>query len=157
MLEVQPKDSRGYFMLPQAPEEAGYYVYGTPGQGAGQYADPVLMTVLFVVERQWQASERRKFGVGNISLAGGGRFRPHDSHKNGLQVDLRPVRKDGAHVRVDYFQSGYDREATVKLIGMFLAHPSVKKVYFNDSTIPGVLPMAGHNDHFHVEIRANAQ
>lgn len=24
MLEVQPKDSRGYFMLPQAPEDAGY-------------------------------------------------------------------------------------------------------------------------------------
>ena len=31
MLEVQAKDVRGYFILPQAPEEAGYYVYGTPG------------------------------------------------------------------------------------------------------------------------------
>jgi penicillin-insensitive murein endopeptidase len=28
----QPKDGRGFFMLPQAPEGAGYYVYGTPGR-----------------------------------------------------------------------------------------------------------------------------
>ncbi|MBP1204475.1 hypothetical protein JOD97_002517 [Duganella sp. 1411] len=41
MLETQPKDSRGYFVLPQAPEDAGYYVYGTPGDGAAQYANPV--------------------------------------------------------------------------------------------------------------------
>ena len=31
MLELQPKDKRGYFMLPQAPEGAGYYVYGNVG------------------------------------------------------------------------------------------------------------------------------
>ncbi|MGK5025323.1 hypothetical protein [Janthinobacterium sp. RB2R34] len=28
MLELQPRDKRGYFMLPQAPEDSGYYVYG---------------------------------------------------------------------------------------------------------------------------------
>ena len=32
--ELQPQDSRHYFMLPQAPEDAGYYVYGTPAGGA---------------------------------------------------------------------------------------------------------------------------
>jgi hypothetical protein len=37
VLQVQPKDSRGYFMLAQTPEEAGYYPYGTPGGGAGQF------------------------------------------------------------------------------------------------------------------------
>ena len=31
MLELQPKDKRGYFMLPQAPEGAGYYVDGNVG------------------------------------------------------------------------------------------------------------------------------
>lgn len=28
---IQPKDGRSFYMLPQAPEEAGYYIYGTPG------------------------------------------------------------------------------------------------------------------------------
>ena len=71
MLEVQPKDSRGHFMLPQAPEGAGYYVYGTPGNGASQYANPRLLNIILAVERQWQLFDARKFGIGNISLAGG--------------------------------------------------------------------------------------
>lgn len=154
MLEVQPKDSRGYFMLPQAPEDAGYYVYGTPVQGSGQYAHPEMLTILLFIERQWQALDRRKFGIGNISLAGGGRFKPHDSHKDGLQVDVRPLRKDGARVAVNYFQAGYDKEATARLIGLFRSHPAVKKVYFNDLSIPGVLPLVNHDNHFHVAIRA---
>lgn len=28
---IQPLGSRGYFMVPQAPEDAGYYVYGNVG------------------------------------------------------------------------------------------------------------------------------
>ena len=55
MLEVQPRDKRGFFILPQAPEDAGYYVYGTPGRGAGQYAHPNMMMALLYVEREWQA------------------------------------------------------------------------------------------------------
>jgi penicillin-insensitive murein endopeptidase len=155
MLVVQPKDSRGYFMLPQAPEDAGYYVYGTPGQGAGQYAHPDMMTLLFFVEREWQAVDQRKFGIGNISLAGGGKFKPHDSHKNGLQVDVRPLRTDGARFPVNYFQAGYDKIGTARLISLFQSHPAVMKVYFNDTSIPGVLPLKSHDNHFHVAVQAN--
>ena len=43
-----PQDMRGFFMLPQAPMDAGYYVYGRlfgrPAKGAYQYAHPVMMT-----------------------------------------------------------------------------------------------------------------
>jgi hypothetical protein len=67
------------------------------------------------------------------------------------------MRKDGAHLPVAYFQAGYDKGATEKLIGLFSAHPSVTKVYFNDATIPGVLPLLGHDNHFHVEMRVNAK
>jgi penicillin-insensitive murein endopeptidase len=75
----QPRDGRGHFMLPQAPEGAGYYVYGNvngvSGTGhQGQFARPDLMTVLFQIERAWQALSNRKFGIGNISVAGGGVF-----------------------------------------------------------------------------------
>jgi hypothetical protein len=34
MLEVQPRDKCGFFILPQAPEDAGYCVYGSQGRGA---------------------------------------------------------------------------------------------------------------------------
>lgn len=71
MLELQPKDARGYFNLPQRPEGAGYYTYGTPPNGAGQYAHPKLLSLLFLVEHQWQGIDSRKIGFGNISLADG--------------------------------------------------------------------------------------
>lgn len=155
----QPKDGRGYFMLPQAPEGAGYYVYGNvddvPGTGhLGQFAHPAMLLLIFWVERRWQATEARRFGVGNISRANGTKFRPHATHKDELQVDVRAVRLDGKHAGVVWNQAEYDRAATAKLITLFNTHPMVTKVFFNDSRVPGVFPLARHDNHFHVEVRA---
>lgn len=156
VLEVQPKDKRGYFMLPQAPEGAGYYVYGTPGQGAGQYAHPMMMSMLLFVERQWVTLDTRKFGIGDISLAGGGRYEPHRSHKTGLEVDIRPLRKDGKR-SVVYWQwtDQYDKAATAALIELFRAYPGVGKVYFNDPDLRHLAqPLVNHDNHLHVELKA---
>lgn len=153
MLEVQAKDSRGYFMLPQAPEGAGYYVYGTPGNGASQYVHPRLMTIIFAVEREWQLLDQRRFGIGNISLADGIKHKDHASHMKGLEVDIRPLRKDGLHQPVRYFDSQYDRAATERLISIFRANaPGQMKIYFNDNKIPGVEHRDKHDNHFHFEI-----
>lgn len=153
MVNVQPKDSRGYFMLPQAPEGAGYYVYGTPGNGAGQYVNPSLMTILFAVEREWQLSDNRQFGVGNISLAGGGAFPGHGSHVKGLEVDVRPLRRDGRREGVRYFDTEHDLVATAKLIAMFRSNtPGHMQIFFNDCRIPGVRAREKHDNHFHFEI-----
>lgn len=149
----QPKDSRGFFMLPQAPEQCGYYVYGTPGQGDGQYAHPALLSALSWVEREWHAIDARKFGVGNISLAGGQRYPFHGSHTSGLQVDVRMLRKDGRCLPVTRFEQQYDREATARLIALFQRHPAVSTVLFNDVRVPGVRFWLGHDDHFHVNVR----
>jgi penicillin-insensitive murein endopeptidase len=151
MLEVQPKDSRGYFMLPQAPEEAGYYVYGTPPGGGGQYAHPSMLSFIFFIEREWAAIDDRKFGVGNISLAGGTPYPKHDSHKSGLEVDIRPLRKDGRQIPVSWNQDEYDQEGTAKLIALFHAY-GVRKVLFNDPDVPFVKPFKNHDNHFHVEL-----
>jgi hypothetical protein len=79
---IQPKDRRGYFMLSQAPEEAGYYVYENLHTvpetcDLAQYVHPDLLSVIFYIECEWQAICDRKFGIGNISVDGG--F-PYDDH-----------------------------------------------------------------------------
>ena len=154
-VEIQPKHSRGYFVLPQLPEGVGYYVYGTPEGGAGQYAHPAMLSLLFFVEREWQAIDHRKFGIGNISLEDSTRYKKHASHKNGLQVDVRAIRRDGKRTGVTIYQRDlYDKEATRSLIGIFRSHPSVISVLFNDTDISGVKPWEAHDDHFHVNIRA---
>lgn len=153
-LQLQPKDSRRYFMLPQAPEDAGYYVYGTPGNGAFHYAHPSMMTAILRVEREWQAVDNRKFGVGNISLAGGIASKDHATHRSGLEVDVRPLRKDGLEIPVYWSQKKeYDKDATAKLIDMFRTFASVELIYFNGPDIPFVTPLADHDNHFHVLLR----
>ncbi len=139
-------------MLPQAPEDAGYYVYGTPGSGAAQYADPKLLSLIIAVEHQWRAIDNRKFGVGNISLADGVKG-DHQSHMKGIEVDVRPLRKDGEQIPVLYTQTQhYDRAATAKLIELFrsIAIGSIR-IFFNDTKIPGVTPRFKHDNHFHFQ------
>lgn len=163
---IQPKDRRGYFMLPQAPEDAGYYVYGNkggiPGTGhLAQFAHPNLLTVIFQIEREWRSVCDRKFGIGNISIDGGFPYDKHKTHQKGIEMDCRPVRKDymtGPAARCHYRDKVYDREATIKLLHLFLNHPWTKIVFFNDDVVQNVLgrarvkTIAGHDDHFHVEL-----
>ncbi len=162
-IPIQPRDNLGHFMLPQAPEQAGYYVYGNvggrPGTGhLAQYAHPTMLSVIFWVEREWQAIDHRKFGIGNMSLAGGVRYE-HDTHMKGIEMDMRPIRKDGMvgqAARCTYKDKTiYDQAATIKLVNLFLRHPLVKLIYFNDDELraacgPRVKRWPLHDDHLHV-------
>lgn len=102
----------------------------------------------------------RKFGIGNISLAEGRKYE-HATHQKGLEMDIRPIRTDkltGQSARVSRFDTIYDREATIKLLHLFLEHPMVGKVFFNDDKVQQALggrvrSMQGHDDHIHIEIK----
>lgn len=152
-----PQDARQFFMLPQSPSDAGYYVYGKldgkTASGAWQYAHPQMMTAILRVGLEWQKSDKRRFGVGDISLPGGRKHKDHSSHMNGLQVDIRPLRKDGREQPVTWMDSQYDRVGTAKLIELFRVHAPVVRVFFNGPDIPFVLPLKKHDDHFHIELR----
>lgn len=152
------KDNRGFSMLPQSTAGDGYYTYGElnhrPDKGAYQYPHPLMMSAIFRVAFAWQAIDGRRFGVGNISLPGGRRHPDHASHKNGLQVDVRPMRKDGLEAPVTWMDSQYDQAGTAKLIALFRTYAPVTKIFFNAHGIPFILPMQHHDNHFHVELRA---
>ena len=130
-----PQDKRGYFMLPQMPEESGYYTYGTPRSGRSQYAHVQMLNFIFKLEYTWSITEERKIGVGNISLAEGKKFPPHVSHRSGLEVDIRPMRKDGLRQPVSWSSKDYDHAATKKLVDLIWQTGMVKKVGFNDPKI----------------------
>lgn len=151
------EDSRQFFMLPQSPMDSGYYVYGElhkkPARGAYQYASPSMMTAILRVGFEWQAIDKRRFGVGDISLAGGVQTPDHHSHRNGLQVDIRPLRKDGLEEAVTWSDSHYDKEGTEKLIEMFRVFAPVVQIFFNGPDIPFVKKLKNHDNHFHVELR----
>lgn len=147
------KDSRGLYMLPQAPEEASYYTYGTPIHGRGQYAHPCMLSFLFDLEFRWGLIDGRKLGFGNISLANRTNFPDHGTHKHGLDVDIRPLRKDGRHIPVRYRNSAYDQIATRRLVDLIWQNGRVRLVLFNDPSIPRVRRALGHDNHLHISIK----
>lgn len=152
------QDTRGFFMLPQGPADAGYYTYGMmdgrPDRGGYQYAHPIMMTAILRVGMEWQAIDRRRFGVGNISRADRRDDDDHRTHLEGLEVDVRPLRKDGLHLPVRWGDSSqYDRAATARLIELFRTFTPVAVIWFNDPEIPFVRRQIRHDDHFHVGLR----
>ncbi|MEO7494053.1 MAG: penicillin-insensitive murein endopeptidase [Massilia sp.] len=152
-----PQDSRRFFMLPQGPMDSGYYVYGNlygkPAKGAYQYAHPLVMTTILRVAFEWQAIDKRRMGVGDISLAGGPVTPDHASHRSGLAVDIRPLRKDGLEDPVKWWEREYDKEGTAKLIKLFRTLAPVVTVLFNAPGIPFLTKYPGHDDHFHVRLK----
>jgi murein endopeptidase len=139
-------------MLPQGYEGGGYYTYGTPDQGRSQYTHPRMITLIGLVAAAWSAIDERKFGVGNTSLADGVKHPDHATHRSGLEVNVRPLRKDGLRLPCTIHDAQYDREATAKLIDLFRKNGMLKIVLFNDLSIPHVTQAKGHNDHFHVQL-----
>lgn len=103
--------------------------------------------------------------VSVISVAGGAEYDGHVTHQKGLEMDIRPVRKDtltGQEARLTRFDAAYDREATTLLIRLFARHMMVRTIYFNDTEVQKsigggrVRSAIRHDDHFHVEIRRYA-
>ena len=151
------RDARGFFMLPQAPMESGYYTYGLmdgkPDRGGYQYPHPIMMTAILRVALEWQAMDKRRIGIGNISRADGWDDEDHSSHLDGLQVGIRPIRKDGLELPVRWTDRQYDREATAMLIERFRTLAPVKKILFADTSIPFAQWANHHDDHFHVALK----
>lgn len=150
------QDKRGFFMLPRAPSESGHYNYGLmdkkPDRGGYQYPHPIMMQAILRVALEWHSVDRRRIGIGNISRADRLDDNDHDTHLDGLQVDVRPMRKDGLELPVAWADRQYDRDATARLIGLFRTFSLVKLIYFNDGSIPFVRPALGHDNHFHVAL-----
>lgn len=151
------QDKRGLFMLPQTPMDSGYYVYGKlygkPAKGAYEFSHPIMMTAVLPVALEWQATDKRRFGVGDISLADGIKTPDHGGHRGGLNVDIRPLRKDGREDPVTWRDAAYDQQGTRRLIEMFRTFAPVVSVIFNDPGIAFLAKADKHDDHFHLNLR----
>ena len=122
--------------------------------GGDQYAHPIMMTAILRVGLEWQAIDKRRFGVGNISRADRKDDDDHKNHLEGLEVDVRPLRKDGLHLPVRWDDGvHYDQLATARLIELFRTFAPVAVIWFNDPEIPFVRRQINHDDHFHVGLR----
>jgi peptidoglycan hydrolase-like protein with peptidoglycan-binding domain len=140
-----------FVQLPQK-SGLGYYTYSNAMRQFG--TDKAIKTVADIAERFGGSLGDALLGIGDISFFDGAIMRPHHTHRDGREIDIRPLRKDKRSLPVTIFDPHYSRDLTKLLVEKLVAHRDVKGVLFNDSQIKGVKPWPGHDNHLHVHIQA---
>lgn len=139
----------GLVLLPQECG-LGYYSYSSFDK---QYGTPATIKMLQEVAQSFYLNRPNLLiGIGDISFRNGAEMPPHQSHRTGRNIDIRPLRNDDAQrgVTIDD-NNAYNREETRLLVESLLAHSNVKRILFNDRQIRGVTFYKGHHNHLHVE------
>lgn len=95
-----------------------------------------------------------EIGVGDISFQQGGRMSPHDSHRRGVDVDIRPQRTDQGRLPINITDPSYDRERTRIVVNELRKDENLQSILFNDNQIEGVRFWAGHHNHLHVRFKS---
>lgn len=136
----------------------GFVTNNRGPSGKFQFGQKSTIDACVAVGTAWDAQNgNHPFSIGQISLKGGGVMPPHHSHRVGLDVDVRPMRTDGANQPVTITDPGYDRAATTALIALWWEKAPVQSLFFNDPTViaAGLSQFVNnHHHHFHVRLRA---
>jgi Putative peptidoglycan binding domain len=142
----------------QLPESGTGFVTNNRGaNGEFQFGQRSSIDGTLAVAAAWDGLHPgRPFSIGQISNKGGGPMPPHLSHRLGIDIDVRPMRKDGQNQPVTIDDGQYDRALTTELIDLWWTNAPVQAVFFNDKTVidEGLSrSVNGHGNHFHVRLR----
>lgn len=129
---------------------SGYYTYSG---GANQWGTKKTIDSITKLASSLKSIHKLEIAIGDISLEKGGKMPKHDSHKRGVDVDIRPIRLDRKRDPVTYKDKQYDRESTKKIVELLKRDSNLKKILFNDSKITGVESYPGHDNHLHVRFK----
>jgi peptidoglycan hydrolase-like protein with peptidoglycan-binding domain len=136
-------------------EGRGFTTYRREPGGADQFGRASTIRALLALGEAWaQRHDRPRIQIGDISRRGGGPMAPHSSHQRGIDVDMRPMRSDGAEAAVRWDNpAAYSRALTREMVQLIRANNQGVSVFFNDPTLISeglTRRLAGHDDHLHV-------
>jgi murein endopeptidase len=141
----------------------GYYTYNPatqepPGGSDRTWGTARLVRELIDLGKWWARTHPKQppLGIGDLSRETGGAFHGpvvgHQSHQNGLDVDIRLVRRDGAQASVD--PSTYDRALTQAVVDRLVSRGASLVLIGPSLDLRGpsgvVMPWPAHDDHLHV-------
>ena len=141
----------------------GFYTYNPatqepPGGADRTWGTARLVRELIDLGRWWAKThpEQPPLGIGDLSRQSGGPFTGpvvgHQSHQNGLDVDIRLVRHDGARAAAD--PSSYDRALTQAVIDRLVSRGAALVLIGPSLDLRGpsgiVMRWPAHDDHLHV-------
>ena len=127
------------------------------GNGRADWGTAAAIGQIQAAAKSVVAAGHGPVAVGDIGFEYGGDIPGHQFHERGLEVDIRPMRKDRKQCSWGgtYRMAAYDRAATRDLIKAIrvAAYGHVKLIYFNDPVLirEGLTRWSsGHDDHLHV-------
>jgi murein endopeptidase len=127
-----------------------------------QYGRSEAILALQWIARAWQRKHPNgpKLYIGPISKKGGGTLcysdgMCHAEHKDGLDIDIRPVRNDQSKGGLKFTDASYSRQLTQELVDLAWSNRCVpvEKILFNDPAVNRVDYSSGHDDHLHVSFK----
>ncbi len=124
----------------------GYY------SEARKYGTTLMVDALSEVGRIWHLRGKvPAIGIGDMSQKGGGEISGHGSHRLGVDVDIRPLQKNGQTGPITWRDANYSRELTQELADILHANGkfAVEFIFFNDPNVKGVRYWANHDNHLH--------
>jgi len=127
------------------------------GNGPANWGTAAAMAQLRTAAKRVYDAGHGRVAVGDVGFEHGGDIPGHVTHEQGLDVDVRPMRRaeNQCSYATSYRSSAYDRAATRALIkAIRAAAPGhVRLIYFNDPVLIGeglTTRSAGHDDHLHI-------
>jgi murein endopeptidase len=94
-----------------------------------------------------------EIGINDISYANGALMPPHASHRSGVDVDIRLLRKDGAKLPVTIYEAQYSRPRNKVVVEILLSDSNISFILFNDTQIAGVQSYPNHHHHMHAHFK----
>lgn len=136
----------------------GYTVYNRDGND--QFGTRKTIESVVKLGLEWfKLHPENPIQVGDISKKGGGDFPPHSTHRDGREVDVRPVNDMGKQMPFSINHPEYgdkSRELNRQLLKLFLKLNPRGKALFNDPILISeglCLYWSSHNNHLHLMFR----
>jgi LysM repeat protein len=134
----------------------GFVIYNPDdAQGSDRYGTAGFVAALQELARKWSSTETVPISFGDMNRKNGAPFPPHNGHRTGREVDIRPFRKDGRNLPATWRLAEYDRPTTRRFIQLVKQLEPNAVVFFNDpELIEARLArgLRGHDNHLHLQI-----
>jgi tetratricopeptide (TPR) repeat protein len=102
-------------LLPES--GVGYVTNNRGDKGEFQYGQPETIRAIIQLGIEWERLHpSMPFSVGHISKNGGGPILGNLTHRNGLEIDIRPMRTDGLNQPVTTTDPDYSYSLTKELV-----------------------------------------
>jgi peptidoglycan hydrolase-like protein with peptidoglycan-binding domain len=133
----------------------GFKTYNREPGGVDQVGTQLTINALISLGAAWFMQHPEiPIQYGDISRKGGGKFPPHSAHKNGREVDIRPMRKDKLLQATNIHDPSYDPAMTKTLVKFIRQKFTGVTILFNDPKLVSeglTKPHAQHDNHLHLK------